>query len=119
MSEEKKEEKAPQPPAEPSAADKPKEEVKVAQAPSAPAPAASEAQSAAAAPATVPPPAEAKKEAEPVKKEKPTNCAKCNKPIRKKQHYYRNGKFYCTKRCWKSTLGLGAKPAEAVQQEAK
>ena len=56
--------------------------------------------------------------AEPVKKEKPANCAKCNKALRKKQHYYRNGKFYCTKRCWKSTLQKGEKP-EGPQQEAK
>lgn len=34
--------------------------------------------------------------AEPVK-----NCAGCNKPLRKAKRYYRNGKYYCTKRCWK------------------
>ncbi len=45
---------------------------------------------------------EAVKEA--VKKEKPSNCASCNKSIRKKQYYYRNGKYYCTKTCWKNTL---------------
>jgi len=45
----------------------------------------------------------AKKEAAPVKKiEKPTNCAKCNKSIKKIRWYYRNGKAYCTKRCWKT-----------------
>lgn len=47
---------------------------------------------------------EDKKQAVIVKKEKPVNCAKCSKPIRKKRWYYRNGKYYCTKRCWKSTV---------------
>ncbi|MCU0652108.1 MAG: hypothetical protein MUC39_04110 [Candidatus Omnitrophica bacterium] len=32
--------------------------------------------------------------------EKQTNCLACNKPIKKIRRYYRNGKFYCTKRCW-------------------
>ncbi len=37
--------------------------------------------------------------------EKQTNCLACNKPIRKLKRYYRNGKFYCNKRCWrKATL---------------
>ncbi len=38
------------------------------------------------------------------KPEKQTNCPACNKPIRKLKRYYRNGKFYCTKKCWKKTL---------------
>jgi len=38
------------------------------------------------------------------KKEKPANCAGCKKSIRKKRWYYRNGKTYCTKRCWQTTL---------------
>jgi hypothetical protein len=32
--------------------------------------------------------------------EKQTNCPSCNKPIRKLKRYYRNGKFYCNKKCW-------------------
>lgn len=35
------------------------------------------------------------------KEEKQTNCLSCNKPIKKLKRYYRNGKFYCSKRCWK------------------
>ncbi len=46
------------------------------------------------------------------KKEKPSKCANCSKAIRRKQYYYRNGKHYCTKRCWKSTLKKAEKPAE-------
>lgn len=32
--------------------------------------------------------------------EKQTNCLACNKPLKKIRRYYRNGKFFCTKRCW-------------------
>ncbi len=31
--------------------------------------------------------------------EKQTNCLGCNKPLRKIRKYYRNGKFFCTKKC--------------------
>jgi len=34
------------------------------------------------------------------KEEKQTNCLSCNKPLKKIRRYYRNGKFYCTKKCW-------------------
>ncbi|TRZ95092.1 hypothetical protein D4R78_04375 [bacterium] len=36
--------------------------------------------------------------------EKQTNCLACNQPIKKLSRYYRNGKFYCNKRCWKKYL---------------
>lgn len=32
--------------------------------------------------------------------EKQTNCLGCNKPLKKVRIYYRNGKYYCTKKCW-------------------
>ncbi|MCX7927977.1 MAG: hypothetical protein N2606_07625 [Candidatus Omnitrophica bacterium] len=31
---------------------------------------------------------------------KPTNCISCNKPLKKLKRYYRDGKYYCTKKCW-------------------
>lgn len=34
---------------------------------------------------------------------KPSNCTQCNKPLKRGNWYYRNGKFYCNKRCWKKT----------------
>ena len=43
------------------------------------------------------------REAKP-KAEKQTNCLACNKPIKKIRRYYRNGKLYCTKRCWKNMM---------------
>lgn len=35
--------------------------------------------------------------------EKQTNCSGCNKPLKKIKSYYRNGKFYCSKKCWLKT----------------
>lgn len=39
-----------------------------------------------------------------VKEEKQTNCLACNKPIKKLKRYYRDGKFYCNKKCWRNAL---------------
>lgn len=39
------------------------------------------------------------------------NCVQCNKPIKKKGGYYRHGKYYCNKRCFKLSK---AKAAGAV-----
>ncbi len=43
--------------------------------------------------------------------DRPATCASCNKRLSKKQWYYRNGKHFCTKRCWKDAA---QKPAEAA-----
>jgi hypothetical protein len=32
--------------------------------------------------------------------EKQTNCLTCNKQLKRIRTYYRDGKYYCTKRCW-------------------
>lgn len=69
-----------------------------------------------AAPKTPAPKAEAKK-AEEKKKEKPANCAVCNKSIKKKRYYYRDGKYYCTKRCWKTTVKKENKAAKELPPE--
>jgi len=45
----------------------------------------------------------AQEEAKP-KAEKQTNCLACNKPIKKLKLYYRNGKFYCNKKCWRTFM---------------
>lgn len=52
-----------------------------------------------------------------VKKEKPANCANCNKSIKKKRWYYRNGKFYCSHRCWKVALKKETKQEEVKKKE--
>lgn len=36
--------------------------------------------------------------------EEQTNCLGCNKPIRKLKRYYRDGKFYCNKKCWRNYI---------------
>ena len=38
------------------------------------------------------------------KVEKQTNCLACNKLLKKLKVYYRNGKFYCSKRCWRTFM---------------
>ncbi|MFH0855196.1 MAG: hypothetical protein V1869_01565 [Candidatus Omnitrophota bacterium] len=47
--------------------------------------------------------APAQAEAKP-KEEKQTNCLSCNKPIKKIRRYYRDGKYYCTKKCWSNFI---------------
>ena len=38
------------------------------------------------------------------------NCAGCNKPIKKAKRFYRNGKYYCSRKCAKTTIKAGASP---------
>lgn len=38
------------------------------------------------------------------KVEKQTNCLACNKLIKKLKRYYREGKFYCSKKCWRTFI---------------
>ena len=47
--------------------------------------------------------------------EKQTNCLACNKLIKKLKVYYRNGKFYCSKRCWRTFMDK----SKAEGKEAK
>lgn len=42
-----------------------------------------------------------------------TNCLGCNKPIKKIKRYYRNGKYYCTKKCWKTALAKAKEEKKA------
>ena len=62
------------------------------------------------------PPAPPKKEVtqkkEPVIIERPANCMKCNKHLQRKTWYYRNGGYYCSKRCWKLAVEAEAKKKE-------
>lgn len=38
------------------------------------------------------------------KAERQTNCLACNKLIKKLKRYYRDGKFYCSKKCWRAFI---------------
>jgi hypothetical protein len=41
------------------------------------------------------------------------NCPACNKHLRKVKRYYRDGKYYCSKTCWRSfSQKAAAKGAE-------
>lgn len=52
--------------------------------------------------------------------ERPTACFSCGKRLSRKQWYYRNGQFFCTKRCWKTASQKAAKEAaSAAASEAK
>ena len=59
----------------------------------------------------------AKKEA--AKAERPANCASCNKSIKNKRWYYRNGKYYCSKRCWQTASKKDKAPAAAQETPQK
>lgn len=48
-------------------------------------------------------PEENKAEKKP-KKEKKSNCPSCNKVVKRLKRYYRDGKFYCTKKCWRAFI---------------
>ncbi len=54
------------------------------------------------APKEEPPKKEDEKPKEKAKQEKATACIKCGKTLSKKSWYYRNSKYYCGKRCWKT-----------------
>lgn len=40
------------------------------------------------------------------------NCAGCGKPIKKIKRYYRNGKFYCTRKCFERKAKAQVKAEE-------
>lgn len=48
-------------------------------------------------------PEEVKQEAAKPAAEEQTNCIVCNKPLKRLTRYYRAGKFYCKKSCWKNS----------------
>ncbi len=60
------------------------------------------------------------KQARPPKKKKsrPTNCAQSNKRIRRKDWYYRGGKYFANKQCYKLYLTQEAEKAQKAQEAA-
>ena len=64
-------------------------------------------------------PPEAVKESKAEKKpkaEKQTNCPACNKLIKKLKRYYRNGKLYCTRKCWRSVVSKAKAEASTAKK---
>ena len=50
------------------------------------------------------------------KTEKQTNCLACNKLIKKLKKYYRDGKFYCSKKCWRAFIAKSKEEAGAEKK---
>ncbi len=44
--------------------------------------------------------------------EEQTNCLGCNKQLKKIKRYYRDGKFYCMKKCWYAFLDKSKEEAQ-------
>lgn len=49
---------------------------------------------------------------------RPAACASCGKRLNRKQWYYRNGKFFCKRRCWVTETAKAAKDAAAAKEKA-
>ena len=49
--------------------------------------------------------------------EEQTNCLGCAKPLKKLKLYYRNGKYYCAKKCWRN-FNLKEKEQQKKEQPA-
>ena len=52
------------------------------------------------------------------KKSRPTNCVQSNKRIRRKDWYYRNGKFFANKKAFKTYLSQEAEKAQKASAAA-
>ncbi len=57
--------------------------------------------------------ADTKKTEKKPKKEKKVNCPACNKVVKRLKRYYRDGGFYCSKKCWRAFI------AKSKTQEKK
>ena len=52
------------------------------------------------------------------KKSRPTNCTQSNKRIRRKDWYYRNGKYFANKKCFKLFVAQEAEKAKKAKEAA-
>lgn len=51
--------------------------------------------------------------------DRPAACSSCGKRLSKKSWYYRNGQFFCKKRCWETAKEKAAsEAAKAAEQPA-
>ena len=50
---------------------------------------------------------------------RPATCTSCGKRLNRKQWYYRNGKYFCKKRCWVTESEKAAKEAASKQEASK
>ena len=49
---------------------------------------------------------------------RPATCTSCGKRLGRKQWYYRNGKYFCKKRCWVTEQEKAAKEAQGAKEAA-
>lgn len=49
--------------------------------------------------------------------DRPSACADCGKRLSKKQWYYRNGQFYCKRRCWETAKEKADKASNTASAE--
>ena len=50
---------------------------------------------------------------------RPATCASCGKRLNRKQWYYRNGKYFCKKRCWVTESVKATAEAAKEKESAK
>ena len=50
---------------------------------------------------------------------RPATCTSCGKRLNRKQWYYRNGKYFCKKRCWVTEQGKAAAETANAEDERK
>ena len=50
---------------------------------------------------------------------RPAACASCGKRLNRKQWYYRNGRYFCKRRCWVTEQDKAEKEAAAKAEQAK
>ena len=48
--------------------------------------------------------------------EEAKNCASCKKPFKRPQRYYRNGKYFCNKNCWKKFQSSSQETAKETKE---
>lgn len=56
-------------------------------------------------------------QAAPEEKSARINCGACGKPVKRIKRYYRNGKFYCDKNCWRKAIKKAKDAKEAKEKE--
>ena len=49
---------------------------------------------------------------------RPATCVSCGKRLNRKQWYYRNGKYFCKKRCWVTENQKAAKETKDAKEKA-
>ena len=50
---------------------------------------------------------------------RPATCASCGKRLNRKSWFYRNGKFYCKRRCWMTESTKAAEQAATGQAKVE